>query len=111
MSTLFHITTKCVSGVSPVQSGIRASEKGYRATPSYRKTGTFKIFRSGGKPIYSGIFFEDGTHMTYNFNPSNPKLPAGVSEGDQVELWVVGKYEDDEVACDIVVYKGRKFQP
>jgi predicted GIY-YIG superfamily endonuclease len=54
--------------------------------------------------IYSGIFFPDGSHVTWNFAPppANPELPNGVKEGDMVEVEVVGKYKDKNCTCDIV---------
>jgi len=111
MATLLHITVKA-EGVSPVESGKRATAKGY--FPFFGTEileGEFKIFRSYGKAIYSGIFFEDGTHMTYNFNPKGPKLPEGVQEGDKAKVKVLGSYTDDEVACLVVEYNGLTHQP
>jgi hypothetical protein len=51
--------------------------------------------------IYSGFFLEQG-HVTWEFAPGACTLPAGLQEGSEVEVVVIGKYEDDDVACDIV---------
>jgi hypothetical protein len=33
------------------------------------------------KKVYSGVFFNSGLHMTYNYNFGSPKLPEGVKPG------------------------------
>jgi hypothetical protein len=110
MATLLHITTHAT--ISPVESGKRATARGYFPyIGEMILEGEFKIFRNGGKPLYSGIFFEDGTHMTYNFNPKGPKLPEGVQEGDKASVRVLGSYEDAEVGCLVVEYNGLTHQP
>jgi len=58
------------------------------------------------KHTYTGIFFEDGTHMTWHFDLENILFfPDGVEEGDFAIVKVVGKYEDEEVACFIVEWE------
>jgi hypothetical protein len=109
--TLLHITTSCINGVSPVESGKRATEKGYNKTTPNDLNGTWGIFRSGNKEIYSGIFFPNGHHMTWNYAPGNPKFPEFIKEGDPAVVQVVGIYEDDEVGCLIVNYNGEIHQP
>ena len=53
--------------------------------------------------IYSGFFLGDGSHITWEFNPSKCSLPEGVKDGEAVTVIVVGKYEDDEgFKADIV---------
>jgi len=52
------------------------------------------------KAIYSAFFLENGLHCTWEFAPGKCKLP--VPEGTEVKLFVVGKYQDNDVACDIV---------
>lgn len=66
---------------------------------------------TAGHPLYSGIFFADGTHMTYEFKPGNPSLPKGVSEGQRATVKVIGTYEDEQVACLIVKYGSMTKQP
>lgn len=111
MKTLLHVTTFCKKGVSPVLSGKRATEKGFKPVEALEANGTWGIFKSGNKPIYSGIFFADGTHMTWNYNPSNPSLPEGVKDGDSATINLVGVYEDDEVGCLVVSWNGFTHQP
>ena len=58
------------------------------------------------RPTYTGIFFEDGTHMTWHFDiESLPKFPYGIQEGDMGTIKVIGRYEDEEVACLIVEWE------
>jgi len=54
------------------------------------------------KKIYSGFFLEDGTHCTWEYAPRKCTLPEGIQEGDEVTLFIVGEYADDEVKCDVV---------
>lgn len=111
MATLLHITTATRNGVKPVESGIRATKYGYNAhVVPYTLTGTWKFFRSGGKPIYSGIFFENGQHMTYHFKTGSPQLPEGVKEGDAGTVTVIGHYCDSDVECFIVTFKDETTQ-
>lgn len=60
--------------------------------------------------IYSGIFLEDGSHVTFDFNPGEPSLPNGVEEGDVAVIEVVGEYSDDLVSCEIVEVDGLRTQ-
>ncbi len=50
---------------------------------------------------YTGVFLEDGKHMTWNYG-FPLEYPKGVKAGDKVTLTVVGNYEDDEVSCMVV---------
>jgi len=46
--------------------------------------------------IYSGIFFDSGLHMTYDFNPKDgPRLPHGVEEGDKQWVKITGILMND----------------
>jgi hypothetical protein len=59
---------------------------------------------------YTGVFFKDGKHMTWNFGfPLT--YPDNVKVGQTVKVKVVGKYEDDQVACWVVELDGVKNQP
>ncbi len=49
--------------------------------------------------IFSQFVLEDGSHITYDFNPGNCILP--VPEGTRVRAIVVGYYEDNNVGCYI----------
>ena len=107
MKTLLHITTRA-DGVAPVESGKRATKFGYdKIYIPYSKRGIWKKFKN----VYTGIFFDDGTHMTWNFNPPNPDFPIGVKEKDSATVRIIGKYEDKDVACLVVEWKGNKYQP
>ena len=58
------------------------------------------------KNLYSGFFYRDpltgeNRHTTWEFG-FDCELPEGVSEGDEVELEIVGGYEDDDISCLIV---------
>jgi len=61
--------------------------------------------------IYSGIFFNDGSHMTYHFNPNNPIMPMSVKDGDRATVEVVGSYLDSECSVDIVRWNGLTHSP
>ena len=50
---------------------------------------------------YTGVFLEDGKHMTWNYG-FPLEYPKGVNAGDNVTLTVVGNYEDKEVSCLVV---------
>jgi hypothetical protein len=54
--------------------------------------------------IYSGVFMNDGSHVTWNFArpPAKPIMMKGKSNGDMEEVKVIGKYKDDNCTCDIV---------
>lgn len=107
MKTLLHITTRA-DGVAPVESGKRATKFGYdNLRGSFTKMGKWKKFKN----VYTGIFFPDGTHMTWNFNPPNPEFPIGVEEGEKAIVKVIGRYEDSQLECLIVTWKGNKYQP
>jgi len=67
------------------------------------------------KKIYSGFFLvgpkadvmrrqlnRSDLHVTWEFNPGHCKLPQGVKEGDLVNVHVVGRYKDSEIACWVV---------
>ena len=47
--------------------------------------------------IFSGFFLLNGKHITWDFNPGKCVLPEGMEEGAEVEVVVVGSYEDEEV--------------
>lgn len=59
---------------------------------------------------YTGIFFDDGTHMTWNFGRPL-QYPEGVSPGDEATVTVFGKYEDDDVGCWVMTWNGHDKQP
>ena len=40
--------------------------------------------------LYSGIFFDNGLHITYHFDPPHPYLPTEVNEGDEVTVDIIG---------------------
>jgi len=61
--------------------------------------------------IFSAIFFDDGSHMTYHFNPNNPIMPFAVKEGDKDEVKIIGRYEDEDCKVDIVSWKGLFISP
>ncbi len=62
------------------------------------------------KIAFTGIFFKDKTHMTWHHG-SPLKRPEGVEPGDKARVKVVGKYSDNQVACHIVEWEGKKKQP
>ena len=45
---------------------------------------------------------EDGSHVTWDFNPGKCELPEGIKEGDEVVVVYHGKYHDDDVDADVV---------
>jgi len=62
------------------------------------------------KPTYTAVFFQNNLHMTWHFDAENtPIFPHGVDEGMSAVVRVVGKYEDNEVACLVVEWEGEKF--
>lgn len=111
MATLLHITTRAV-GAKPVESGKRATAKGftkydevhYKYTDNQRH-GVWKFTNN-----YTGLFFEDGTHMTWAYG-KGLCFPEGVKEGDKGTVDILGGYSDNEVACLVVSYKGQIHQP
>lgn len=105
-NTLLHITLPSTT-CKPVETGRRASQLGYVPEEHpYPLTGVWGFFRSGDKALYSGVFFLDGTHMTWQFKPGSCALPEGVSEGALQTVWVVGRYDDSEAHCLIVRLPG-----
>ena len=42
--------------------------------------------------IYSGIFFDNGLHMTWDYRPNECVLPKGVKEGEKATVDVYGAY-------------------
>jgi hypothetical protein len=67
---------------------------------------------------YSGVFFEDGTHMTYDYSDKEgfpPLLPPLRQEGDAQQVLIVGEYNyDGDVAliCAINISgKCYKYSP
>lgn len=62
--------------------------------------------------FYTGIFFDENLHMTWHFDiDGNAGFPEHVKEGDSAEVEVLGQYEDEEVACFIVRWKGLSHNP
>lgn len=59
---------------------------------------------------YTGIHFDDGTHMTWKYG-FPLEYPEGVEVDDKAEVKVVGTYEDEQVACYVVEWKTHKKQP
>jgi hypothetical protein len=59
---------------------------------------------------YTGIFFDDGTHMTWNFGYPLT-YPEGVTPGDLCTVSIYGRYEDEDVACFLVDFDGKLNQP
>lgn len=107
MKTLLHITTRA-NGAKHVESGKRATAKGYKAylpTETFCSVGTWKF-----KNNFTGLFFNDGTHMTWAYGKGRC-FPNGVKEGDFGEIEFVGSYSDKEVSCCIVTYNGLTHQP
>ena len=52
--------------------------------------------------IYSGFFMDDGSHVTWEFAPGKCNLPDSLSDGDNVSVRIIGRYEDDDTTADIV---------
>ena len=105
MNTLLHITTRA-DGAKPVESGKRATAKGYKPfNETFCSVGTWKF-----KNNFTGLFFNDGTHMTWAYG-KGLCFPEGVKEGDFGDVEFVGKYSDSEVACFVVTYNGLTHQP
>jgi len=111
MKTLLHITTKCINGAKPVESGQRATKFGYhKLNHPYKIFGTWKNFKN----IYTGVFVKiagKDLHMTWDFNPQKCKFPEGVRDGDKAKLTVYGFYEDEDVECLIVKWEDKLTQP
>lgn len=59
---------------------------------------------------YTGIFFQDGKHMTWNFGSSNV-FPNGINRNDEATVTIIGKYSDKDVSCLIVEWNGITNQP
>lgn len=59
---------------------------------------------------YTGIFFKDGTHMTWNFG-FPLAYPKGIESGQLAKVKVIGKYEDDQVACWVIEWENHTKQP
>ena len=58
---------------------------------------------------YTGLFFEDGTHMTFKYGMPK-EYPPNVNPGDRDFVTVIGKYEDEQVSCWVVKYKNYTHQ-
>ena len=59
---------------------------------------------------YTGIFFQDGTHMTWNYG--FPLIyPKDTKQGDKAKVKVIGKYEDNQVQCWVVEWDEYTKQP
>lgn len=41
-------------------------------------------------------------HVTLHYSPGNPQLYPGMLPDEEIPVWKIGEYSDDEVACDIV---------
>jgi hypothetical protein len=104
MKTLLHITIRA-EGAKPVESGKRATAKGYKPCVPHCSIGTWKF-----KNNFTGLFFNDGTHMTWAYG-KGLCFPEGVKEGDYGTIEFVGKYSDSEVACFVVTFNGLTHQP
>lgn len=102
--TLLHITTRA-NGASPVESGRRATAKGYIKEDIGFVTGVWAF-----KHNYTALFFKNGKHMTWVYGKGR-LFPEGVSEGDIGIAKVVGHYSDKEVACYVVTFNGITTQP
>ena len=63
-----------------------------------------------GKLNYTAIFFENGSHMTWNYG-FPLQYPEGITPGDPARVKAIGKYEDDQVACWVLEYEGMTTQP
>ena len=48
--------------------------------------------------IYSA-FFIGNKHVTWEFNPGQCSLPAGVSEDEEIEIRVIGEYRDEQISA------------
>ena len=59
--------------------------------------------------IYSGIFFDNGLHMTYDFNPSSCVLPDGIEEGDEEFVTLYGNVHTQIVGCFACFVKNDKL--
>lgn len=59
---------------------------------------------------YTGIFFKDGSHMTWKYG-TPLQYPPGVKPGDKAKVTVRGHYEDSEVGCLVVSWEGHNEQP
>lgn len=105
MKTLLHITTRA-NGAKPVESGKRATSKGFTMNAvQYLKTGIWKF-----KNNYTGLFFMDGTHMTWAYGKGRI-FPENVTEGDTGTVTIIGHYSDAEVSCDVVIFNDSLYQP
>jgi hypothetical protein len=107
MNTLLHITIYTRDGVESKLSGIRATTNGYTPIRPYTIEGTVGYSKD---MRYSGIFFTNGTHMTYEYS-ANCSLPVGYRNGDSANVTVIGEYHDDDVSCLIVRLGDLTHQP
>jgi len=47
---------------------------------------------------------KDNQHVTLDFNPGKCVFPAGINEGDLVEVFCVGEYSDSDIdALDVYI--------
>jgi predicted methyltransferase len=53
------------------------------------------------RTIYTGVFFEDGTHMTISFRPSDDEV-SSTPVGEEVEVRIIGRRTTSEVDVYIV---------
>ena len=44
-----------------------------------------------------------GKHITLHFAKEESKFPLDMFDGQEYPVWRIGKYEDDDISCDIVM--------
>ena len=59
--------------------------------------------------IYSGVFFDSGLHMTWDFNPGSCVLPDGIEEGDEQIITLYANIHAQVVGCFACFIKNDKL--
>ena len=61
-------------------------------------------------PNYTGIFFPDGKHATWQYGYPL-RYPEGVKAGDDATVTVIGKYKDEQVGCWVIRWEDKTNKP
>jgi len=59
--------------------------------------------------IYSGVFFDNGLHMTWDFNPGSCVLPDGIEDGDEQIITLYANIHAQVVGCFACFIKNDKL--
>ena len=52
---------------------------------------------TGNEGLYTGIFFQNGLHMTWDYNPGRCECPNDVKQYDEVTVDIIGGVFSDDI--------------